>query len=64
MATFNTVAQAVNTYRTQVWGQAKAKDCGYRAKADGGCTTFTFQIGNVTWKAYFDNYGRATTERV
>ena len=63
METYTTVNAAVTAIRMRVWGQAKAKDCGYKTKADGACTTYVFQVGRVTWKAYFDNYGRATTER-
>lgn len=63
METFNTVSQAVTHFRTQIWGQAKAKDCGYKVKADGACSSYTFKVGRITWKAYFDNYGRAITER-
>ncbi len=63
METFNTVNAAVTTYRQRIWGQAKATGCGYKTKADGACSTYTFMVGRVTWKAYFDNYGRAITER-
>ena len=60
---FNTVQEAVTTIRIRVWGQAKAKNCGYKVRADGACTMYTFMVGRITWKAYFDNYGRAITER-
>ena len=63
METFSTVNAAVTAIRMRVWGQAKAKDCGYKTKVDGACSKYTFKVGCITWVAYFDNYGRATTER-
>ena len=63
METFDTVNAAVIAYRTRIWGQAKASACGYKTRVDGACSMYTFKVGRITWKAYFDNYGRATTER-
>ncbi len=63
METFNTVSAAVTAIRMRIWDQAKAKDCAYKCKVDGACTKYTFKVGRCAWVVYFDNYGRATTER-